>query len=499
MSSTTRLEPQIVRTGVVVVLGTIMSILDTTIVAVALHTLSHDFRVSIATIQWVTTGYLLALAIVIPVSGWAVHRFGAKPVYQISLGLFVLGSAFSGLAWSATALIVFRVIQGVGGGMIVPVGQSILARTAGPQRMSEVMAIVGVPQLLGPILGPVLGGLIVSNTTWRWIFFVNVPIGVVALVLAQRFLTPTAPDGARRFDLLGFALLSPGLALVVYGLAEVGTQGGFHGAAVWDSIGLGVALIAGFVARALTAPEPLIDLRLFRDRTFALASTGIFLLGGALYGTMFLLPLYYQIARGDSAWVAGLMMAPQGIGAAISMRPGGILADQRGPRYVVPVGVVVLSIGTFAYTQVNASSNYVMLAIALFIRGLGMGITMMPTFASSYRNLTHDDVPKATSATNILRQVGGSLGVAIFAVVLQTRVTRTLPTTGALIQAGRLRPTPSELQTIAAAFAHSFWWSFFASAIVFVPALLLPNRGVREATSQPSRPLTARPPDQRAP
>ncbi len=481
MSRAPRLEPQIVRTGMVVVLGTIMSILDTTIVAVALHTLSHDFRVSIATIQWVTTGYLLALAIVIPVSGWAVHRFGAKPVYQISLVLFVVGSALSGLAWSATALIIFRVIQGIGGGMIVPVGQSILARTAGPQRMSEVMAIVGVPQLLGPILGPVIGGLIVANTTWRWIFFVNVPIGIVALVLAQRFLAPTAPDGGRRFDFLGFALLSPGLALVVYGLAEVGTQGGFRGASVWDSLIVGFALIAGFVVRGLRAREPLIDLRLFRDRTFALASTGIFLLGAALYGTMFLLPLYYQTVRGDSAWVAGLMMAPQGIGAAVSMRPGGILADRRGPRYVVPIGVVILSIGTFAYTQVSATSNYALLAVALFIRGLGMGVTMMPTFASSYRNLTHEDVPKATSATNILRQVGGSLGVAVFAVVLQTQVTRSLPVTGALIQAGKVRATPGELQVIAGAFAHSFWWSFLVSAIVFVPSLLLPNRGIRHA------------------
>ncbi len=478
MSKPDRLEPAIIQVGVVVVLGAIMSILDTTIVAVALRTLSHDFRVDVSTIQWVTTGYLLALAVVIPVSGWAIHRIGAKTVYMISLGFFITGSAMSGLAWSATSLILFRVLQGIGGGMILPVGQSIMARTAGPQRMGQVMGIIGVPQLLGPILGPVIGGVIISNTSWRWIFFVNVPIGLVALVLARRFLPALSGDREHRFDLLGFMLLSPGLAFIVYGLAEVGSHGGFHGAAVYDSLVVGLVLSALFVVRSLRAPEPLIDIRLFRDRTFSLASTGIFLVGATLYGTMFLLPLYYQIVRGDSAWLAGLMMAPQGLGAAMSMRAGGLMADRRGPRSVVPYGVVVLAVGTFFYTQVTATSNYWLLGIALFIRGLGMGATMMPTFAASYYNLTHDDVPKATSATNILRQVGGSLGVAVFAVVLQTQITNRLPAVGLALQAGRIHASISQLQAVASAFAHSFWWSFAVSLLALVPAVFLPNRGL---------------------
>lgn len=478
MSKSTRLEPEIIRVGVVIVLGAIMSILDTTIVAVALHTLSHDFHVDVATIQWVTTGYLLALAVVIPVSGWAIHRIGAKTVYMVSLVLFVAGSALSGLAWSAASLILFRVLQGLGGGMILPVGQSIMARTAGPQRMGQVMGIIGVPQLLGPILGPVIGGVIISNTSWRWIFFVNVPIGLIALVLARRSLPKTPADRGHRFDLLGFALLSPGLALIVYGLAEVGSRGGFHGAAVWDSLISGLALCVLFVFRSLRAPEPLIDMKLFQDRTFSLASAGIFLIGATLYGTMFLLPLYYQIVRGDSAWLAGLMMAPQGIGAALSMRTGGLMADRRGPRSVVPYGVLILAIGTFFYTQVTATSNYWLLGSALFIRGLGMGATMMPTFAASYYNLTHADVPKATSATNILRQVGGSLGVAVFAVVLQTQITHRLPAIGMAIQAGKIHANPSQLHALAASFAHSFWWSFAISLVALIPAVFLPNRGL---------------------
>jgi EmrB/QacA subfamily drug resistance transporter len=484
MPSQDRLEPAIIKAGIVVVLGTIMSILDTTIVAVALHTLSGDFHVNVDTIQWVTTGYLLSLAIVIPVSGWAIHRIGAKPVYMISLALFILGSVLCGFAWSATSLIIFRVLQGLGGGMIMPVGQSIMARAAGPQRMGRVMGIIGVPQLLGPILGPVLGGVIVSNTSWRWIFFVNVPIGLVALWLSKSFLAKSERDNEHRFDLLGFLLLSPGLALIVYGLSRVGTEGGFHGPSVWDSLIAGVVLIALFVLRSTKALEPLIDMHLFRDRTFSVASIGIFLTGATLYGTMFLLPLYYQIDRGDAAWKAGLMMAPQGIGAAMVMRYAGSLSDRRGPRYVATFGIALLALGTFFYTGVSATSSYVLLALALFVRGIGLGFGMMPVFAASYRNLTHAEVPKATSATNIIRQIGGSLGVALFAVVLQTQIAQRFAASGSALPAGLVHPTVSDLQGIAQAFAHSFWWSFGTCVIAIIPVLFLPNTGIAHSSEQ---------------
>jgi EmrB/QacA subfamily drug resistance transporter len=474
-----RLEPALIKAGVVVVLGTIMAILDTTIVAVALHTLSGDFKVNVDTIQWVTTGYLLSLAIVIPVSGWAIHRIGAKRVYMISLALFLLGSVLCGCAWSATSLILFRVLQGLGGGMIMPVGQSIMARAAGPHRMGRVMGIIGA------ILGPVIGGLIVSNTSWRWIFFVNVPIGLVALWLSRSFLAKSTRDHEHRFDLLGFLLLSPGLALLVYGLSEVGVEGGFHGASVWASLAAGVALIALFVLRSTRALEPLIDMHLFRDRTFSVSSIGIFLTGATLYGTMFLLPLYYQIDRGDAAWKAGLMMAPQGIGAALVMRLAGSISDRRGPRYVATFGMAMLALGTFFYTGVSDSTGYVVLALALFVRGIGLGFGMMPVIAASYRNLTHASVPKATSATNIISQIGGSLGVALFAVVLQTQITQRFGASGAKLQAGLVRPTLSDLQGIADAFAHSFWWSFGTCVLGIVPALFLPNTGIAHRRAEP--------------
>ena len=325
------LTPELRRTSTVVVLGSIMSILDTTIVAVALATLGRDFHVTVSTIQWVTTGYLLSLAVVIPVTGWAVDRFGAKLIWMLSLVLFIAGSSLCGVAWSANSLIVFRVMQGIGGGMLLPVGQSILARAAGPQRMGRVMSVIGVPMVMGPIMGPVIGGLIVSNFSWRWIFYINVPIGIVTLLLSSRWLADTEEKVRTNFDTLGFCLLSPGLASLVYSLSEIGVTGSFTSGPVIVSFVLGVLLMGAFIAHALRARFPLLDLSLFKDRNFSIANICIFVLGATLFGSMFLLPLYYQIARGQSPWVAGLLMAPQGIGAASIMRWAGALTDRIGP------------------------------------------------------------------------------------------------------------------------------------------------------------------------
>src|SRR3954464_5314694 len=217
------LDRALIRLASVVVLGTIMSILDTTIVNVAIETLGRDLGSSLSAIQWVSTGYLLALATVIPLTGWSMERFGGRFMWMLSVFLFLVGSVLCGCAWSTGSLIVFRVRQGFGGGMIMPVGQAILAQAAGPERMGRIMAVIGVPTLLGPILGPVIGGLIVDNFSWRWIFFVNVPVGLVALTLAWRIL-PRAKVSRRGavLDIRGLALLSPGLALLVYGLSQVG-------------------------------------------------------------------------------------------------------------------------------------------------------------------------------------------------------------------------------------------------------------------------------------
>ena len=461
-----------------------MSILDTTIVAVALATLGRDFHVSVTTIQWVSTGYLLALAMVIPVTGWAVDRFGAKLIWMTSLSLFIVGSCLCGVAWSANSLIVFRVLQGIGGGMLLPVGQSILARAAGPQRMGRVMSIIGVPMVLGPIMGPIIGGLIVSNYSWRWIFYINLPIGIVTLLLSSRWLPKWDTDErfASAFDTLGFCLLSPGLAALVYSLSEVGTTGSFTSFSVVFSFVLGVVLMTGFALHALRIKNPLLELHLFKDRTYSIANICIFVLGATLFGSMFLLPLYYQVARGQEAWVAGLLMAPQGIGAACIMRWAGSFTDRFGPRRIVPSGILLMAAATIPFAFVTTSTSEVLLAVSLFVRGLGLGLTMMPVTAAAYYNLNHAEIPKATTTMNIVRQVGGSVATALFAVVLERQIVSQLGPAAAKAggSAGVISSTaklpPQVADSVAAAFAHTFWWSVGAILLAFVPTLFLPDR-----------------------
>jgi EmrB/QacA subfamily drug resistance transporter len=286
-------------------------------------TLGRDFSTSISTIQWVPTIYLLAFASVIPVSGWASERFGAKRVWLVSLAAFMLGSLLCGLSGSVGELIGFRVLQGLGGGMIMPVGQAILAQAAGPQRMGRVMSIVGVPLLLGPIIGPVIGGAIVGSASWRWIFFVNLPVGAVALALAL-WLLPAVPARRRvRLDARGLVLLSGGIAVFLYGLAEAGSRRSLTGAVPLTAIAGGLTLVGAFCAYALRAAHPLIDIRLFARRGFATAAVTNLLLGIALFGAALLLPLYFEIVRGRTPLETGLLLIPQGLGAALAMPVAG--------------------------------------------------------------------------------------------------------------------------------------------------------------------------------
>jgi EmrB/QacA subfamily drug resistance transporter len=480
----------------VVTIGTVMSILDTTIVNVALDTLSRQLHASLNTIQWVSTGYMLALATVIPLTGWMTERFGSKTVWMTSVALFGAGSALCGMAWSSGSLIAFRVLQGFGGGMIMPVGMSLLTQTAGPHRVGRVMSVIGVPTLLGPILGPVIGGLIVDSWSWRWIFYVNIPIAVLALVLAARLLhSDHGRADAGRLDWLGLALLSPGLAAIVFGLSETETHGGLGATIAWGPIVAGFVLVALFVLHAWRAPRPLLDVKLFKVTGFSAATATTFLLGGALFGAMIILPLYYQVARGESALTAGLLMAPQGVGAAIAMPIAGRLTDRVGGGRVAAVGIVIMTLGTIPFAFITATTSYTLLALLLVVRGLGMGGTMMPSMAAAFATLQRPQVPRATSALNAIQRVGGSIGTALLAVVLQhqiiTQLSAAAPggaaggggqaTLGSIPAAARARLA----EPLAAAFANTFWWAVGMSVLAMIPTgiLAVSQRRARRAAA----------------
>jgi EmrB/QacA subfamily drug resistance transporter len=451
--------------AVVVILGAIMSILDTTIVNVALQTLRTDLGASLATIQWISTGYLLALASVIPLTGWAAERFGPRRVWMTVVTAFVLTSALCGLAWSAGALIAFRVLQGLAGGMIMPVGMITLAQAAGPQHMGKTMSVVGVPMLLAPVLGPVLGGFLVDNFSWRWIFYVNVPVGIVGLVLAARLLPSERAAGAAGdampvLDWRGLLMLSPGVAAIVFGLSEFGQHRTLAVTIAWLPLALGVVAVALFVRHALRVRFPVVEVRLLGSRGFSAAAATTFLVGVALFGSMILLPLYYQVARGATPFDSGLLIVPQGLGAALGMNVAGRLTDRYGGGRVIPFGLLFLALGTVAFATVGAHTSYWVLGAGLVLRGFGLGGSMMPAMAAAYSTLERSQVPRATPMLNVLQRVGGSLGVAIFTVILAN---------GIRDRAG----TPGARAALADAFGQTFWWVVVASLLAFVPALLL--------------------------
>src|SRR5437763_6586675 len=476
MSTSDRIDSYVWRISLVVMVGAIMSILDTTIVNVALATLGHELHSTIDQIQWVVTGYMLSLAAVIPVTGWAARRFGAKSVYLTSLVLFTLGSALCGLANSTTELILFRVVQGIGGGMILPIGQLMMAEAAGPKRMGRVMSVVAVPAMLAPILGPTIGGLIVDNASWRWIFYVNLPIGLIAMFAALRILPRVERAESEPLDVRGLLLMATGVPLLTYGLAEVGITGGLTAAKVVFPCVAGLALIGVFILHALHVRFPLLDLRLYRRATFASASFTMFCLGAALFGSMILLPLYWQGVRHESVVDTGLLTAPQGLGMALVMPLAGRLTDRVGGGPLALLGVIVTTIATVPFALIGAHTSIAWLSVAMFVRGTGIGFAFMPAMAAAFSSLKRSELAHATPQMNVLQRVGGSIGTAVLAVVLQRALSGVHTLAGA-----------------AAAYGTAFWVSGALTALAIVPCVILvrAERAARAAHAESETPAEA--------
>jgi EmrB/QacA subfamily drug resistance transporter len=489
-SEDTRLDAALVKVALVVVLGSFMSILDSTIVSVALDTLGRTLRTSVSTIQWVTTGYLLSLAVVIPATSWIMAAIGAKRAWMFSIALFILGSTLCGVAWSPTSLILFRVLQGFGGGMILPIGQSILAREAGPKRMGRVMGIVTIPTLLGPILGPVLGGLILSHFSWRWIFFVNLPIGFAALILAARALHNTRSDQRPTFDLVGFLLVSPGLALLVLGLADAGSGGGLTSPQVLLPFAIGIVLVASFAVRSLRIEAPLLQLRLFANRQFRVASSCLFFASGSIFAMMFLLPLYYQVVRHQSPLHAAIFLAPQAVGSICLMPIAGIISDRAGSRTVSACGMAIMVFATYIFTRVGVNTNEGVLFGAQFVRGIGLGMSMIPLQAAAFRMLDRQLLPAATTLNQILQRVGSSLATALAAVILQSRVRAT--THAVTLAQVSTHTSKATLDLVARAFALGYWPNLVFVFLAFVGTFFLSGRTavVPETVLQPATATT---------
>jgi EmrB/QacA subfamily drug resistance transporter len=456
LARSTGFEPPLLRVMGVVLIGLVLVSLDSTMVNIAFERLGREFDAPIADLQWVTTAYVLALACLMPVTGWLARRIGPRRLYLLAISTFTVGSVLSGLAWSVGSLVGFRVLQGVGGGLLIPTGQMIMARTAGPGRMGRAMGLVTSSIVFAPILGPPLGGLIVDTASWRWIFLLNLPIGLLAVALGVRYLPRTVDPRPARFDVLGFALLAVGLPTVTYGLSRMGEEGRVTDPGSLIALGVGLALVAAFVPHARRHPHPLLALAVFRVPSFSAAALTLFVLGTSQMTAIVLTPLYFQEVRGTSALTAGLLYAPLAVGIGVAASFSGRLTDRVGGGRVAIVGISLMVAGGIPMALLGPDTSFVAICTALFVRGLGLGAGTTPVMAAAYRRLDVDQVTHAAPQLTMIQRTGSALGLAVFAAVLHQ----------SLVGA-------TDLSSTADAYASTFRWVLLATALPILPALHL--------------------------
>jgi EmrB/QacA subfamily drug resistance transporter len=466
-----KLPPHVRNALMALIVGGIAAILDSTMVTLAIHTLVIKLHSSDGTIQWVTTGYLLAMAVAIPTTGWAEGRWGGKRVWMAALVLFVVGSVLCAVSWNDASLIGFRVMQGYAAGLIVPLIQTLAVRAVGGRASSRLIAAISLPVALGPILGPVIAGVILNWLSWRWLFLVNVPVIAVGLLLAWRFLPADRSDsaaGRARLDVIGLALLAPALAGILLGLSQLSEDGGIGHAGVLVPLLAGIAFLAAFVVWASRpgGRQPIVDIRVLRLRSLGTASAVLFTAGAAMYAALFLLPLYYQQPRGESVLHAGLLLIPQGVGALAARFVIGELVDWFGARAVTISSFLLAAAATVPFALAGPDTSVWWLGAVLLVRGLGIGAVLIPPMSVAYQDIQPTGIAHATMNTRIAQQVGASFGTAIVAVALQSQLAH-----GAT-----------------SAFQGAFWWAIGITIAAVIPAVALPtSHGQKEETDTSAR------------
>lgn len=453
----------------ILVLGGMAPALDTTIVNVALPALGRGLHTSVASTQWTITGYLLAMGMAMPLTRWVSERYGQKQVWLGALAVFGIGSALAGAAWNIDSLIVFRLVQGAMAGLMIPLMTTMMVTAAGGKRLGRMMTIAMMLIVVVPIFGPVVGGLIVKGLGWRWVFYVNPFICAAAMWLAWRKVPASVKQPGRVLDVLGLVLLSPGLALVIYGLSEADGTSGFGATRAWVPLVAGAVLCAAFALHAShRVDSPLVNVRLLRVRTYSASVTVLFLAGLSVYGPLLLLSLYFQDVQGHSAVVTGLLLAPQGVGSLIPRGIAGKLTDRIGSRPVTFAGLLLTAVGTIAFGFTGPHTSEWLLGASLFVRGAGLAPVTIAVQAGAFRDIDPADVPDASSTTRIAQQVGGSFGAAVLALILTSALSHHAATA-----AGH-----------ALAFNTAFWWAIGLGALAVLPAFFLPTAPKTDQTAQ---------------
>lgn len=505
-----KLDAKMLRIVFVCGLACIMAVLDSTVVAVAQGTFVTQFNSDQSVVSWTVAAYMLAFATVIPITGWAADRFGTKRLFIGSVLLFMLGSLLCAIAPTIALLIIFRVVQGIGGGMLMPVSFVILTHEAGPKRVGRLMAIGGIPILLGPIGGPILGGWLVGAYGWQWIFLINLPIGLLAVVLAALTFPKDRPAPAEGLDIVSVLLLPPGVTLFLAGVSSVPAQGTILNRYVLAPTIVGLLLVVAFVIHSFRVEHPLIDLRLFKNRVVTHANLALLVFGAPFVGVGLLVPSYFQLVMHQTPMESGMHLVPVGIGAVLTMPLAGAFMDKHGPGKVVLVGLPTMAIGLgiFTYGVATQAAFSPVLLIGLSVMGLGVGCTTSPLSAAVLQALAPHQVARGTTLVTVNQQVSGSIGAALMTVILTQLFNhnQSLITANKLVAAqqqssGQRLPVesahsawkglgPDFAASVAQAFSHAYTTVFvFAVALIVVtiiPAAFLPMK-------RPEPPVDAEP------
>jgi MFS transporter, DHA2 family, multidrug resistance protein len=491
------LDAGLLRIAGVCILASVMAILDGTVVSVAQRTFIAEFGSTQAVVAWTITGYTLGQATVIPLAGWASDRFGTKRLFMGAALWFTLASLLCSMAANISQLIAFRVIQGFGGGMLVPLTLIILTREAGPRRLGRLMAVLGIPMLLAPMCGPVLGGWLISAYGWEWIFRINLPVGVILLVLAASVFPKDRPRPSEAFDFVGMLLLSPGLASLLFGISSVPRRGSVTDNHVWIPGLIGIALITTFVLHALhRADHPLIDLALFRNKVVTLSNSAMFAFSVGFFGAVLVVPSYLQQLLHETPLQSGLQLIPQGLGAMLTMPLAGTLMDKRGPRNVLLVGIALITIGlsVFAYGAWQHADYLPILVTGLVTTGIGLGCTLTPLSGAAVQTLAPHEVARGSTLLSVNQHVAVAVGTAMMSVILTSQFNRS-ETIGTAEKLGILRgrftkhgaPPPTH-QEVSADFtvrlmhdlSHAYTFVLVVAIVVvaltLIPVAFLPNK-----------------------
>ncbi|GGF68556.1 MFS transporter [Paenibacillus albidus] len=405
-----------------IIVGMIMVILDGTVVNVAVPELVKYFSSDLSTIQWAITGYTLALAAVIPLAGWMTDRYGSKQVFLATVTMFVLGSILCSVAQTSSQLVLFRVIQGLGGGMVAPIGMAMVFKLAPIERRGSIMGMLGIPMLLAPAMGPILSGWLVESVSWHWIFLINLPIGIIAIILGVKYLPKSEKKGKTPLDLFGMILAPIAFSMLAYGVNEGGGIGWSSTQAIAGlSVG-GVALIL-FIIVELRHKYPLLELRVFRSTDFTRGIILTWVTQAALFGSMLFVPLYLQQIRNFTPLETGLILLPQALASGIGMPLGGRLFDKIGARPLAFVGLTIISTALFLLSGITVDTSLPVIMVCLGLLGLGMGLSMMPLNTHVLNSAPREWVGRVTPLTAAAQQVVVSFAVAGMTGYLTSQIT----------------------------------------------------------------------------